>query len=91
MSNNKAEKVVKKAPPKKEKGKSVPAKEKPSKEVSLQKQVRKHPHFEIMENGKIRCILTQHEFLPTLDNFNSYLKSKSYKKGLESQFDLSEY
>jgi hypothetical protein len=35
--------------------------------------------------------LTNHEFLPTLANFQKYLASKSYKKGVEGKFDISEY
>ena len=58
---------------------------------SLQKQVLAHPHFTFIESGKIKCTLTNHEFQPTLDNFNNYLSSKSYKKGAEALFDISEY
>jgi len=55
----------------------------------LQKLVKENPHFEFIENGKIKCILTMHEFLPTIENFEKYLTSKSYKKGVESQIDLA--
>lgn len=60
-------------------------------ESKLQKLVKKNPHFEFIENGKVRCTLTQHEFLPILENYQNYISSKSYKKGLESEFDISEY
>jgi hypothetical protein len=35
--------------------------------------------------------LTSHEFLPTYENLQQYLKSKSYRRGVEAQFDLSQY
>jgi len=57
----------------------------------LQKLVKENDHFKFIETGKIKCILTGHEFAPTLDNYQKYLKSKSYKKGIEGQFDISEY
>lgn len=46
-------------------------------------------NFDFLANGKIRCLITKHEFLPTLENFQAYLTSKSYKSGTESQFDLT--
>ena len=58
---------------------------------SLQKLVSKNPHFSFLPNGKIKCDLTGHEMEPVLEKFKSYLNSKSYKRGLESQYDISEY
>jgi hypothetical protein len=53
--------------------------------------VEQNPDFKFIENGKIKCIITKHEFLPTLANFQKYIASKSYKKGVEGKFDISEY
>ena len=66
-------------------------KEEKKKVPSLQKIVSKHPHFSFLNNGKIKCDLTKHEMQPSIENFNLYLKSKSYKKGVEAQYDISEY
>lgn len=62
-----------------------------TKKISLQQKVAKHPHFDLIENGKIKCNLTGHELEPKKSNFDEYLKSKSYKRALESQFDITEY
>ena len=32
-----------------------------TKKITLQQKVAKHPHFELIENGKIKCLLTGHE------------------------------
>jgi hypothetical protein len=47
--------------------------------------------FTTLENGKIKCILTTHEFLPSEENLIAHLTSKSYKKASEAQFDITEY
>lgn len=57
----------------------------------LQKLVLKNADFTFLENGKIKCILTGHEMLPTVENYQAYLRSKSYRKGQESQFSLDNY
>jgi hypothetical protein len=36
-------------------------------------------------------LITGHELPATLDEYNKYINSKSYKRGLESQYDISEY
>ena len=35
-------------------------------ELKLQKLVKKNEHFEFIGSGKIKCILTGHEFAPTI-------------------------
>jgi hypothetical protein len=47
--------------------------------------------FTTLENGKIKCILTTHEFLPSEENLIAHLTSKSYKKATEAQFDITDY
>ena len=59
--------------------------------TSLQKLVTKNKNFTFLANGKIKCTLTGHEMEPTRQNFENYLKSKSYKRGVEAQFDLGPY
>lgn len=44
-----------------------------------------------MPNGKLKCVLTGHEMEATIDNYNKYMATKSYKNGLESLYDISEY
>ena len=48
---------------------SKPASKSDSKESKLQNLVKNSPHFEFIESGKIKCILTKHEFAPTLENY----------------------
>lgn len=45
--------------------------------------------FEQLENGKIKCKLTGHEFMPSEENVLAHISSKSYKKASEAQFDIS--
>lgn len=48
-------------------------------------------NFQLIDNGKLKCLLTGHEMIASIENYQAYLQSKSYKRGLESRFDLSEY
>jgi len=47
--------------------------------------------FETLQNGKIKCVVTGHEFLPSEQNLVAHLNSKAYKKATEALFDISEY
>lgn len=46
----------------------------------LLKEVKSNPHFELLGNGKIRCILTNHDIMPDLESFHKYLEVKILKK-----------
>jgi hypothetical protein len=43
----------------------------------LLKEVKKNPHFETLDNGKIHCKLTGHDLMPDLETFKKYLTVKS--------------
>ncbi|KAL4469557.1 hypothetical protein ABPG74_004810 [Tetrahymena malaccensis] len=53
--------------------------------------VKSNPYFEILENGKIRCKLTNHEMNPDVSKYNEYIKSKGYQKAIEKDFDFDQY
>ncbi|KAL4488016.1 hypothetical protein ABPG72_009354 [Tetrahymena utriculariae] len=53
--------------------------------------VKSNPYFEILENGKIRCKLTNHEMNPDVAKYNEYIKSKGYQKAIEKDFDFDQY
>lgn len=60
---------------------------------NLKSEVSSHPYFEIVDEkrGKVRCKLTNHEFPLKREDFENYLISKSYLKGLENDFDFGRY
>ena len=57
----------------------------------LIQRVKQNTHFEFMQNGKIKCVLTGHEILPTLNGFDAYVNGKSYKKAVEKNFDFTQF
>ncbi|CAD8128330.1 unnamed protein product [Paramecium sonneborni] len=62
-----------------------------NKNKELQKLVQNNKHFEFLPSGKIKCILTHHEILPTLQEFNNYLNGKSYKNAQENDIDFTQF
>ncbi|CAD8171858.1 unnamed protein product [Paramecium octaurelia] len=62
-----------------------------NKNKELQKLVQNNKNFEFLSSGKIKCLLTHHEILPTLQEFNNYLNGKSYKNALESDIDFTQF
>ncbi|CAD8096698.1 unnamed protein product [Paramecium sonneborni] len=62
-----------------------------NKNKELQKLVQNNKHFEFLPSGKIKCILTNHEILPTLQEFNNYLNGKSYKNAQENDIDFTQF
>ncbi|CAD8167873.1 unnamed protein product [Paramecium pentaurelia] len=62
-----------------------------NKNKELQKLVQNNKHFEFLSSGKIKCILTHHEILPTLQEFNNYLNGRSYKNALENDIDFTQF
>ncbi|CAD8091648.1 unnamed protein product [Paramecium primaurelia] len=62
-----------------------------NKNKELQKLVQNNKHFEFLSSGKIKCILTHHEILPTLQEFNNYLNGRSYKNALENDIEFTQF
>ncbi|CAK87776.1 unnamed protein product (macronuclear) [Paramecium tetraurelia] len=62
-----------------------------NKNKELQKLVQNNKHFEFLSSGKIKCLLTHHEILPTLQEFNNYLNGKSYKNAVENDIDFTQF
>ncbi|CAK76189.1 unnamed protein product (macronuclear) [Paramecium tetraurelia] len=62
-----------------------------NKNKELQKLVQNNKHFEFLSSGKIKCILTHHEILPTLQEFTNYLNGRSYKNALENEIEFTQF
>ena len=54
--------------------------------TKLHNDVRESTHFEITDNGKIRCLLTGHEMPIRASLYEEYCVSRSFLRGLENDF-----
>lgn len=40
---------------------------------------------------QIKCLVTGHEMMPTVEEFNSHLQGKAYKRAVEGDIQLGQY
>jgi len=60
---------------------------------AVQKFLKAHPDFSLLENGKVRCSTTEHEMPARLDLLEQHLEGKRYrlKKASPADYDFSQH